>query len=410
MKSQHELNSQLSKVEFLESAKRAIPTPAGGGNGAFCGIFQQTLNSYLNSRVRAILEEFVERGVERGVQAAAYVNGELVVDCWAGVADAASGRPVDGETLFTTWSASKGVAATALHVLAERGALRYDMRVAELWPEFVVNGKQDITVAQVLAHTAGIPQIAEGVTPDEILDWERICRRVAGLTPLWEPGTATGYHAMNYGWLVGEIVRRASGRPFDEFVRAEVFAPLGIRDLYFGVPPEAEGRVAMLEEGPAAEPADPAPVIAVPVIATPLWRVPPSPWANRPEVRRACVPSSGMIGNARSLAMHYAGLLDGRLLPAERVRAAAALQIEAIDVTGGTLARRALGYELGGPLSAQGERLSAFGHGGLGGTAGFADPELGLAFALTKNRLRYDPAGKGVAYAVAEAVRASLSR
>ena len=156
--------------------------------------------------------------------------------------------------------------------------------------------------------------------------------------------------------------------------------------------------------------ADPAPVIAVPVIATPLWRVPPSPWANRPEVRRACVPSSGMIGNARSLAMHYAGLLDGRLLPAERVRAAAALQIEAIDVTGGTLARRALGYELGGPLSAQGERLSAFGHGGLGGTAGFADPELGLAFALTKNRLRYDPAGKGVAYAVAEAVRASYSR
>jgi CubicO group peptidase (beta-lactamase class C family) len=360
----------------------------------------------INDKIRPILEDFVARGVERGLQAAAYVNGELVLDVWAGVADAASGRPVDGDTLFTTWSASKGVGATAVHVLAERGALRYDMRVAELWPEFAVQGKQEITVAQVLAHTSAIPQVPDGVTPEEILDWERIVRRVAALTPLWKPGTATGYHAMNYGWLVGELVRRASGRPFDEFVRAEIFAPLGIRDLYFGVTPEAEARVATLEEGPAAEPVEPAPEIAVPVVATPPWRVPPSPWANQPAVRRASIPSSGMIGNARSLAAHYAGLLDGRLLPDARVRAARALQIDAVDVTTGTPARRALGYGLGGPLSAQGASVSAFGHGGLGGTAGFADPERGLAFALTKNRLRYDAPGTDVAYVVAEAVRA----
>ncbi len=368
------------------------------------------MNNSMNLIVKSILDDFVARGIERGVQAAAYVNGELVVDCWAGEADPASGQAVDGETLFTMWSASKGVGATAVHVLAERGALRYDARVAALWPEFGVNGKQDITVAQVLAHTAGIPQIPEGVTPEDILDWERICRRVAELTPLWAPGTATGYHAMNYGWLVGEIVRRVSGRSFGEFVRAEVFAPLGIRDLYFGVTPEAEARVATLEEGPPAAVIEPAPMIAVPVVATPPWRVPPSPWANQPQVRRACVPSSGMIGNARSLAAHYAGLLSGRLLPESRVRAATALQIAAIDVTGGTLAHRALGYELGGPLSAQGESLRAFGHGGLGGTAGFADPELGLAFALTKNRLRYDPSGTGIAYVVAEAVRAEIGK
>ena len=186
----------------------------------------------LQTRVQTLLDQFVERDVERGLQVAAYLNGELVVDAWAGVADPATGRPVDGETLFTVWSAGKGVAATVIHLLVERGLLGYDTLVASVWPEFGTHGKQAITVQHVLTHTAGIPQIPEGVSPAELLDWETMCQRITELAPLWPPGTATGYHAMTYGWLVGEVARRVDGRPFAQIVQQEICEPLGISSLF----------------------------------------------------------------------------------------------------------------------------------------------------------------------------------
>ena len=365
--------------------------------------------SEINHLIRALLENYIDRGEERGLQVAAYLNGERIVDCWAGVADPASGRLVDGETLFTVWSAGKGVDATLVHLLVERGLLSYETRLAELWPEFAAHGKQDITVAHVLTHMSGIPQIPADVTPDEVLDWGAMRRRMERLTPLWKPGTASGYHAMTYGWLVGEIVQRIDGRRFADFVRAEICAPLGIRDLYFGIPAEEEPRVAVLED--ASDPVLPPPADVLKVTATPAWRYPPSAWANQSAVRRACVPSSGCIANARALAAHYAALAHGeRLLPAARVREMSALRFEGRDCTTGNPERRALGYHLGGPDSALGERVSAFGHGGLGGTLAFADPELGLAFALTKNRLHSNVApGTDVAYAAASVLRAALA-
>ena len=137
------------------------------------------------------MDDLIGRGIEQGLQVAAYLDGQLVVDTWAGVADATTGRPVDGETLFLVFSTTKGVTATVIHLLAERGLLEYDVPVARYWPEFGVNGKQAITVRQVLAHTAGVPQVPDGFERTDFGDWDRACRAVAELTPLWQPGTAT---------------------------------------------------------------------------------------------------------------------------------------------------------------------------------------------------------------------------
>jgi CubicO group peptidase (beta-lactamase class C family) len=239
-----------------------------------------------------------------------------------------------------------------------------------------------------------------------------MCQRIAELEPLWPPGTATGYHAMTYGWLVGEVARRVDGRLFPEIVQQEICAPLGIQSLFFGIPQALEPRVAVLEEVAAAQPATtPADILTVPVI--PPWRTPSSAWANQLEVRQACLPSSGAIMNARSLASHYAALIgstsDGRrLLPPERLRLASALLVEGPDLILGVPVRRALGYHLGEPYSPMSERITAFGHAGAGGTFGFADPTYQFAFALTKNRMRNVPPDEDTAFLVAREVRTVL--
>lgn len=366
----------------------------------------------VQTRVQTLIDRLVERGDERGLQVAAYLDGQLVVDACAGVADAATGRPVSGDTLFTVWSIGKGVTATVLHLLAERGRLAYDVPIARYWPEFAAHGKHAITLRHVLTHTSGIPLVPEGITPSDLLDWETMCRRVAELEPLWPPGTKMAYHAMTYGWLTGEVARRVDGRPFAEIVQGEICAPLGVDSLFFGIPDAVEPRVAMLEEEPAPTPADP-PTNSLGERTTPPWRKPISAWANRPEVRRACVPSSGGIANARALARHYAALVgdgvDGvRLLSPERVRIATALEIEDTDLVIGERVPRGLGYHLGAPLSSMGQRVSAFGHAGAGGSIAFADPAYRFAFALLKNRLREQPPGEDTAGLVAHETRAAL--
>jgi CubicO group peptidase (beta-lactamase class C family) len=367
----------------------------------------------VQARVQVLLDQFVTHDVERGLQVAAYFNGELVVDAWAGVADPVTGQLVDGYTLFTVWSGGKGIAATVIHLLVERGLLTYDTPVAAVWPEFGSHGKHAITVRHVLTHTAGIPQIPEGVSPADLLDWETMCERVAELEPLWPPGTARGYHSMTYGWLVGEVARRVDGRPFVEIVQQEICAPLGIHNLFFGVPDAATPRVAVLEEvAPATPPAPPpANILTVPVI--PPWRTPASAWANQRVVQQSCLPSSGAIMNARSLAHHYAALIgrtgdEAQLLPPERLRLASAVQVDGPDLVLGVPVRWALGYHLGEPYSPMSERITAFGHGGVGGTIGFADPAYQFAFALTKNRMRNAPPAEDTAFLVAREVRAAL--
>src|SRR5262245_39920982 len=143
------------------------------------------MQTTLNTHIQHIIEDIIASGEEVGLQAAAYVDGELVVDTWAGIADEASGRPVDGETLFTSWSTTKGFAATCIHILADRGKLEYDAPIARYWPEFAANGKAEVTVRHALTHTAGVPQMPANVTPEMMTDWDAMCAAIASHAPLW---------------------------------------------------------------------------------------------------------------------------------------------------------------------------------------------------------------------------------
>src|SRR3984893_10201619 len=159
--------------------------------------------------VQQALDYATREGGEIGVHVAAYLDGKLVVDGWSGVADPTTGRLVDGGSLFNVYSVTKTVAATALHILADRGHIEYGMPVAHYWPEYAAHGKERTTVRDVLTHRACVPQMPDGVTPERMCDWQWMTDAIAGLTPLAEPGTKTLYLSMTFGWIVGELVRRA---------------------------------------------------------------------------------------------------------------------------------------------------------------------------------------------------------
>ncbi|MBI4220806.1 MAG: beta-lactamase family protein [Chloroflexi bacterium] len=373
----------------------------------------------LNDRIGNLLEGLVASGNETGLQVAAYHRGRLVADTWAGVADEKTGRKVDGDTLFTSWSTTKGWVATCVHILADRKKLAYDAAIATYWPEFAAKGKEKATVRHALSHMAGVPQMPANATPQMMCDWDAICRAIAAHEPLWAPGTKTGYHAWTYGWILGEIVRRVDGRPIARFTQDEICKPLGIRDFYLGIPDSIDGRVATLRHGP--KPAD-APEFAPDSFGA--RAMPPhltsAEVVNRPDIRRASVPGGGGIMNARAIARHYAmlaegGILDGvRVLSRSTIDAARTLQTDDVDVVLERRARKGLGYFLSGPADAGGavamsSNPGAFGHPGLGGSIGFADPENRFAFGLTKTLLTVvtEPT-KTTSFIVAQEIRKAL--
>jgi CubicO group peptidase (beta-lactamase class C family) len=371
----------------------------------------------LNTEIQTLLNQRIETGAELGLQVAVYHRGEMVADAWAGVADADSGQPVDGETLFTSWSTTKGFAATCLHMLAERGQVDYDTPIAAYWPEFAHNGKESITVRHALTHTAGLPHMPTDPTPAMLCDWAAMCDFLVAQAPLWTPGSRTGYHAWTFGWLVGEIVRRADGRPLAQFAQEELCQPLGIRDFYLGIPNEVETRVATLQHGPAPDDAPPPGDLFLRCLPPTVTN---AATVNRPDIRRASIPGGGGIMNARAIARHYAmlaggGSLDGvRLLSPDRIDLMRSLQTDDHDLVLDRRLRKGMGYFLGGAEDAGGSQAmgttgSEFGHPGLGGSLGFADPAHQLSFGLTKTLLTIDPdPAQSTAFLVAEVVRDHL--
>lgn len=360
------------------------------------------VNTMANERVRKVLEGLVSSGEELGLQVAAYKEGELVIDTWAGVADESTGRKVDGDTLFTVMSTTKGITATCIHILADRDALDYDKPIAYYWPEFAAKGKGEATVRHALTHSVGIPQSPPGMTPEMMCDWDAMCKAVAALEPQWKPGTKTGYHGGTFGWILGEVLRRIDGRLISRFVQEEINQPLGIEDLYFGIPDAVEDRVATLKDAVAAYSS------AGTVAGT------RAALFNRQDVRRACLPHGGGIMNARSMARHYA-MLAGmgtlgrtRLMSPERVEMARTLQTDAKDEALGYPVAKGMGYFLGGSaFPALGPTRKSFGNPGSGGSRGFCDPENRLAVGFTKTLLQAGPA-EGAARQVAQEIRSAL--
>jgi CubicO group peptidase (beta-lactamase class C family) len=343
-----------------------------------------TMND-LQQRVQAAIEQLVASDAERGLQVAAYRHGELVVDAVAGVADPATGRSVTPDTPFFSFSIGKGLAATVVHVLAERGVLRYDTPIVALWPEFGAHGKASATVRHALSQTAGVPGLPPGLTVEDMCDWDKMCAVIADAEPWWEPGTKIGYHAVTFGYIVGEIVRRASGKPISQVLREEVAEPLGVADeLFFGVPAAELGRLARLEEAAGNQemmtgmPAD------SPMLKIGPWECTSAAYGNRADVLQADIPAGGTV-TARAVARMYAALLgevDGvRLITPERLREVSTVAMAGPDQVFGFPTAWGLGYSISQ------DPPTEFGVGGIGGSNAFADTATGTTFALTKNRL-----------------------
>ncbi len=352
--------------------------------------------------VTGLLQALVDGGDEIGVQVCAYQDGRQIIDSFAGIADNSTGRPVDGDTLFNVFSVTKAVAATVLHVQAERGVLRYEDTVASIWTEFGENGKQDVTIADVLQHRSGVPQMPAEVTPDRMCDWRWMTDHIAALEPVVKPGAESGYQSMTFGWIVGEIARRIDGghRDFGRIVKEEVADPLGISDLWIGLPPSEHGRVAVMNGDSVADFPDGTLYRAACPRQVDLM---PDPF-GRKQIREATIPAVGGIFTARAGARFFAmlangGSLDGvRLLSEERVRSFVVPRPWADEPDpvffGMVIPMGSGGFWLGSdyPPTAAAGGPATLCHPGMGGAVGFADLERNLAVMFCRNRL-YNPTG-----------------
>lgn len=360
------------------------------------------VHGHCDARFTAVREAFEENFRERdelGAAVAVTVDGVTVVDLWGGWADAAGIRPWERDTLVNVWSTTKGPVALCAHLLADRGLLDLDHPVAAYWPEFAAAGKEDVLVRHLLSHRAGLSGLREPHTLAQLYDWDLTTARLAATEPWWEPGTRSGYHALTYGFLVGEVVRRVSGLRPGAFLQREVTGPLGI-DFTIGLPEKESGRAAELVHARSEDSAEqtsfsrqlsPA---ALAALANPPVG---AGAANSPEWRAAEIPAANGHGTARAVAALY-GIFAGRgsfggrriLSPraAERVREGQGADRDLVLGAGfGSETECGLGLWLSGPGGSYGPNPRAFGHDGFGGSCGLADPEAGISLGYAMNRM-----------------------
>ncbi|MEX2236482.1 MAG: serine hydrolase domain-containing protein [Dehalococcoidia bacterium] len=371
----------------------------------------------INTSIQQLIDRQVEKGDQLGVQVSAYKDGEVIVDAVAGEMGPEDPRPVQLDTLFNCFSTTKGVAATAIHMLADRGKLDYQAPVTRYWPEFGQNGKDKITVEQALSHQGGVHAVPSPLTVEFVTEWQKGLDWIAGATPGWEPGTATGYHALTYGWIVGAIVQGADGRHIKDFIREEIAQPLGVEnEMFCGIPDGVEDRLATLQTL-MATPEE----LQVPPDHDFFKAMPQESEVNFDDirVRKACLPAANGHFSARALARMYGALankgeIDGvRLVSSERVSNMGTMVTDAPDrVLLGLPLRKGIGFMLGGPIgpmkSVNGPRLNAFGHSGAGGSTAFADPDVGLGIAVTINKMQNTLQAEGPTFEVCEAIREEL--
>jgi CubicO group peptidase (beta-lactamase class C family) len=326
----------------------------------------------------------------------------VVVDLWGGHTDEERTRPWRRDTLVNAYSVGKGVLAILALALVEQSAIDLDAPVARLWPAFAAHGKGDLTVRELLSHKAGLPGVREPLAEDAIYDWDVVCDALAGQAPYWKPGSVHGYHVNTFGYLVGEVVRRASGDRVGAALDRHVTGPLGA-EFFFGLPRRLHARVASVvapqgkltderewaQAFPPTGDADfdrmtwhayfnPSGISGFGTVNTEAWR-------------SAAIPSANGHGTARAVAAIYAALLaggpDGATWPGAALRAeAATIHADGEDYVLRRPTRYGLGFQLTQPGRPLGPNAGAFGHYGYGGSLGFADPEAGLAFGYLMNR------------------------
>lgn len=371
---------------------------------------------------------------EVGAAFCAYHRGQKVADLWGGIADPATGAAWDEDTMVLVFSTTKAFTAMCAHHLAQSGALDVEAPVRTYWPEFAAAGKNDVTVAHLLSHQAGLPWVDGEMSLADALAWDPVIRALEAQAPAWEPGTMHGYHALTYGWLVGEIVRRVSGRSVGTYLRDELAGPLGT-DVFVGLPAALEARVApLISMFPPGlrldgEPSEGGSATTDPVAEmirqfmgpqTVLGRALTAPGGafrdievfNTPEVRAAEIPAANGVADARGVARLYAaciGEVDGiRTLTPTQLDAAITQRTSGgnhvlfemdIQFGLGFMVRSSI-MPLGGPRS--------FGHFGMGGSMGWADPDAELAFGYVMNKMDLGLAGDARSTGLVDAVYACL--
>ena len=343
------------------------------------------------------------KGKEIGAAVCVTLDNKTVVDLWAGSADKAGSRAWGKNTLVNVYSTTKALGAICANLLVERGVLDLDAPVAKYWPEFAQAGKATLPVRYCLTHQAGLPAVRKPLAAADMYNWQTMCAALAEQAPWWPPGSAHGYHAITYGWLVGELVRRVSGRSVGRFFREEIVHPLAL-DAFIGCGPELDARIADMSPSPPPPPgthdllaemmadkeslqgktfANP-PVLGPGVVNSRAWRA-------------AEICSANGHTNARSLARFYAALgawtrgeafAGVQLMSKSGMERARAEHAAGMDKVLQLSNRIALGFMLPSPMRRFSNNLKAFGHGGAGGSLGFCDPENGISFGYTMNQMQ----------------------
>lgn len=367
------------------------------------GLVPNAIHGFCDYRFRAVKEAFVanfDQQLEVGAGVAIEVEGRRVVDLWAGSMDAGGNRPWQPDTLVNLYSATKGLVSVCANRLVDQGLLDMDAPVSRYWPEFACARKGQILVRYLLSHRAGLPAIRQPLEPGAYLDWDLMTDLLAKSETWWEPGTRHGYHVLTFGWLVGEVIRRVVRQSLGAYLRENITGPFDI-DLFLGLPESEEGRVAPIVSRPHDVAKQGGPLIELlkdkesmtykamlnPRDATAVAAVNTRAW------RAAEIPAANAMGNARALARLYSilatsGPTDGPpLLEPDTLAAAVTTQAEGMDAVLGVETRFGLGFALNGGSTYYGPNRRAFGHPGLGGSTGFADPDAKLGFGYAMNQL-----------------------
>ena len=342
--------------------------------------------------------------IEVGAALSVYWRGHPVVNLWGGYTDREQQHAWQEDTLVNVYSTTKGLATFAFALLVEDGKLRYEDKVADYWPEFAANGKDQVTVAQLLSHQSGVCGVDATLSVEDLYDWEKMTRLIAAQKPFWPPGEASGYHAVTWGYLPGELILRLTGQTLGQFFQERVAKPLGL-NFYIGVPEAKLADCATLigpnharKQAETSKSTDPDTSEPSEYFKASLMNPPISPFkhACSKAWRMAELAASNGHGDAISIAKLYAlmaagGTLGGiRLISSEVLDAACKLEVgAAVDLVTGTVTRRSRGFILS-HAGNYGPGLRSFGHAGAGGSIGFADPEIELSFAYVMNQMQPD--------------------
>jgi CubicO group peptidase (beta-lactamase class C family) len=339
-------------------------------------------------------------GYEVGACCSVVLQGKTVVDIWGGYQDIKGSKPWEKDTLVNVFSTTKGMGSLACAILADEGKLDYKAKVVDYWPEFGAQGKQDVTVAQLLSHQAGVCGVDKTLVIEDLYDWEKMVGLLAAQKPHWPPGTAFGYHAVTWGYFPGELIRRITGKSLGAYFREKVADPLKA-DFHIGLADADMGRVAGMigpERGRIPPKTD-----GVRPRVGPFYRVA----LQNPEIRpfkdassyawrRAEIAAANGQANARSIARVYGALaqngeMDGvRIISSKGIAAATKEEVRGVDQVIGMprCFARGFGLNLEGMY---GPNPDAFGHAGAGGSLGFADPQAQIGFGYAMNQMQINP-------------------